>query len=130
MQDAACRRAEANKVAFERLTKSEPVLVDVRRASEIIPGFTAQTILTSGPPMPWSDYTGGQREGIIGGVLFEALAKDRTEAIAKLDAGEIAVGACHDFGCVGSLGRDLYRVHARLRGQKPCIRQRRLLQHL
>ena len=103
MQDAACRRAEANKVAFERLTKSEPVLVDVRRASEIIPGFTAQTILTSGPPMPWSDYTGGQREGIIGGVLFEALAKDRTEAIAKLDAGEIAVGACHDFGCVGSL---------------------------
>ena len=103
MQDAAHRRAEANKVAFERLTKSEPVLVDVRRASEIIPGFTAHTILTSGPPMPWSDYTGGQREGIIGGVLFEALAKDRTEAIAKLDAGEIAVGACHDFGCVGSL---------------------------
>jgi len=103
MQDAACRRGEANKVAFERLTKSEPVLVDVRRASEIIPGFTAHTILTSGPPMPWSDYTGGQREGIIGGVLFEALAKDRTEAIAKLDAGEIAVGACHDFGCVGSL---------------------------
>ena len=103
MQDAACRRGEANKVAFERLTKSEPVLVDVRRASEIIPGFTAHTILTSGPPMPWSDYTGGQREGIIGGVLFEALAKDRTDAIAKLDAGEIAVGACHDFGCVGSL---------------------------
>ena len=103
MQDAACRRAEANKVAFERFTKSEPVLVDVRRASEIIPGFTAHTILTSGPPMPWSDYTGGQREGIIGGVLFEALAKDRTDAIAKLDAGEIAVGACHDFGCVGSL---------------------------
>jgi hypothetical protein len=103
MQDAACRRAEANKVAFERLTKSEPVLVDVRRACEIIPGFTAETILTSGPPMPWSDYTGGQREGIIGGVLFEALAKDRTEAIAKLDAGEIALGACHDFGCVGSL---------------------------
>jgi uncharacterized protein DUF1116 len=103
MQEAACRRGEANKVAFERLTKSEPVLVDVRRASEIIPGFTAHTILTSGPPMPWSDYTGGQREGIIGGVLFEALAKDRTEAIAKLDAGEIAVGACHDFGCVGSL---------------------------
>ena len=48
-------------------------------------------------------YTGGQREGIIGGALFEALARDRIEAIAKLDAGEIKVGACHDFGCVGSL---------------------------
>jgi len=47
--------------------------------------------------------TGGQREGIIGGVLFRGSRKDRTEAIAKLDAGEIALGACHDFGCVGSL---------------------------
>jgi Protein of unknown function (DUF1116) len=103
MQYAADRRAEANKLAFERLTKSEPVLVDVRPAAEFIPGFTPQTILTSGPPMAWSDYTGGQREAIIGGALFENLAKDRDEAIAKLDAGEITVGACHDFGCVGSL---------------------------
>ena len=103
MQDAAYRRAEANKVAFERLTKSEPVLVDVRPASEIIPGLKPSIILTSGPPMAWSEYVGGQREGIIGGALFENLAKDRTEAIAKLDAGEITVGACHDFSCVGSL---------------------------
>jgi hypothetical protein len=103
MQYAADRRAEANKVAFERLTKSEPVLVDVRPAAEFIPGFTPQTILTSGPPTAWSDYTGGQRDAIIGGALFENLAKDRDEAIAKLDAGEITVGACHDFGCVGSL---------------------------
>src|SRR3954471_8122773 len=103
MQEAACRRGEANKVAFERLTKSEPVVVDVRRASEIIPGFTAHTILTSAPPMPWSDYTGGQREGIIGGVLFGSLAQARTKPIAKLKPGETAGGACHDFGCVGSL---------------------------
>ena len=60
-------------------------------------------ILTSGPPMAWADYSGGQRDAIIGGALFEGLAKDRDEAIAKLDAGEIEVGACHDFGCVGSL---------------------------
>src|SRR4029079_5206287 len=44
-----------------------------------------------------------RREGFIAGVLVEALAKDRPEAIPKLEAGEIAVGACHDFGCVGSL---------------------------
>ena len=103
MQDSAQRRTEANEIAFKRLTQSEPVLVDVRRASEIITGFTPDTILTSGPPMVWSEYVGGQREGIIGGALFENLAKDRAEAIAKLDAGQIKVGACHDFGCVGSL---------------------------
>src|ERR1044071_4863989 len=103
MQFAPDRLVEANKLAFERLTKSDPVLVDVRPAGEFIPSFTRNIILTSGPPMAWSDYSGGQRDAIIGGALFEGLAKDRDEAIAKLGAGEIKVGACHDFGCVGSL---------------------------
>ena len=103
MQYAADRRAKANQAAFERLTKADPVLIDVRPAGEFLPGFTPKTILTSGPPMPWSSYVGGQREAIIGGVLFENLAKNRDEAISQLDAGEIKVGACHDFDCVGSL---------------------------
>jgi hypothetical protein len=103
MQFAPDRRVEANKIAFERLTKSDPVLVDVRTAGEFIPGFARNIILTSGPPTPWADYSGGQRDAIIGGALFEGLAKDRDEAIAKLDAGEIVVGGCHDYGCVGSL---------------------------
>jgi Protein of unknown function (DUF1116) len=68
-----------------------------------MPNFTPRTILTSGPPMPWSEYVGGQREALIGGALFENMAKDRDEAISKLDAGEIDVRPCHDFGCVGSL---------------------------
>jgi len=99
----AADTTEANRLAFDRLTKSDPVLVDVRRVGDFVPGFTPNTILTSGPPMAWPDYSGGQRDAIIGGALFEGLAKDRNEAIAKLDAGEIAVGGCHDFGCVGSL---------------------------
>lgn len=103
MQYAKDRRAEANRLAFDRLTGSDPVLVDIRPAGEVVPGFTPNTILTSGPPTPWEDYAGGQREGIIGGALFEGLAHDREEAIAKLDAGEIKVGACHDLGCIGSL---------------------------
>ena len=36
MQFAADSRTEANKLAFERLTKSDPVLVDVRPAGEFI----------------------------------------------------------------------------------------------
>jgi hypothetical protein len=103
MQYAADRRAEANALAFERLTKSDPVLIDVRPVGDFVPGYAPNLILTSGPPMPWPDYDGGQREAIIGGALFEGLATDRDEAIAKLDAGDIAVGACHDYGCIGSL---------------------------
>jgi hypothetical protein len=103
MQRALSKRLEANQLAFERLTEADPVLIDIRRAGEVVPGFSPNMILTSGAPTPWPDYTGGQREGIIGGALFEDLAKDRDEAIAKLDAGEIKVGACHDYGCIGSL---------------------------
>ena len=63
MQHASDKRAEANRLAFEGLTKSDPVLVDVRPAREFVPGFTPHTILTSGPPMPWSEYVGGQLVG-------------------------------------------------------------------
>ena len=96
-------RINANKEAFERLCRAEPVVVDVRPACDVAPGMTYDTVLTSGPPMPWSDYVGGQREAIIGGALFEGLASDRDDAVQKLDTGAIKVDGCHDHGCVGSL---------------------------
>lgn len=96
-------RAAANAAALQRLNSATPHLKDVLPAGKAVPGFKSNTILTSGPPLPWSEYAGGQREAIIGGVLFEGLAKDRASAIARLDAGEIEIRGCHDLGCVGSL---------------------------
>lgn len=96
-------RESANKEAFRRLTTSEPVLEDVRPAGEAVPGFTRDTILTSGPTMPWSAYTGGQRAAILGAAQFEGLAGDAQEAERKLAAGEIRVRGCQELGCVGSL---------------------------
>lgn len=96
-------RTDANRLAFERLCAAEPVLVDIRPAIEVLPGMTPATVLTSGPPMPWERYVGGQRDAVIGGALFEGLASDADDAARKLAAGEIAVGGCHDYGAVGSL---------------------------
>jgi hypothetical protein len=96
-------RERANRVAAERMTSADPVLVDIRPAIEVVPGMTGETVLTSGAPMPWERYTGGQRNAVIGGALFEGLAADPEEADAKLRDGRIRLGACHDFGCVGSL---------------------------
>ena len=96
-------RERANRLALERMTEADPVLVDMRPASEVVPGMTPETILTSGAPMPWGEYTGGQRAAVIGGALFEGLAADTQDADAKLREGAIRVGACHDHGCVGSL---------------------------
>jgi hypothetical protein len=99
----AVTRAEANREAFRRLCESEPVLLDVLPAHEAVPGFTRDTILTSGPTLPWSAYIGGQRAAIIGGALFEGVARDVGDAERKLEAGEIKIRGCQELKCVGSL---------------------------
>ncbi len=95
--------ADPNTEAFDRICGSEPVLVDVRPAGEVVPGMTAATILTSGAPLPWAEYTGGQRRAILGGALFEGLAPDADAAAARLADGTVRIRPCHDHGCVGSV---------------------------
>ena len=99
----AVNREAANREAFERLCSAEPVLVDVKPAIEALPGMTREIVLTSGAPLPWEDYYGGQRDALIGGALFEGLAADADAAAARFAAGDIVAGACSDYGCVGSL---------------------------
>jgi hypothetical protein len=94
---------DANAEAFRRLDDADPWVVDVRPAREVLPGYRENLVLTSGAPMSWPDYAGGQREALIGGALFEGLADDRDEAIARFAAGDIEVGGCHDYAAVGSL---------------------------
>src|SRR5919108_4780155 len=84
---------DANAEAFTRLTTADPVLVGVRPAGEVVPGMTPQTILTSGAPLPWEAYTGGQRRAILHAAVYEGLAGDLDEADAAIRAGRIRLGA-------------------------------------
>ncbi len=93
----------ANAESFARLDAADPWVIDVRPAREVLPGYHGNLVLTSGAPMAWENYTGGQREALIGGALFEGLAGSRDEAVARFGAGEIEVGGCQDYGAVGSL---------------------------
>ena len=93
----------ANREAFDRLCNSNPILVDVRPAIEVVPGMTKESVLTSGPPMAWGDYVGGQRAALIGGALYEGLARSAEEADEKFASGAIKLGGCQDYGCVGSV---------------------------
>jgi hypothetical protein len=95
--------ATANDLAFQRLNDADPWVVDVAPARDVIPNYPDNLVLTSGAPMEWVDYVGGQREALIGGALFEGLASTRKEAIAGFESGAIAIGACHDYSAVGSL---------------------------
>ena len=85
------------------MTGAEPVLIDVQPAGDAIPGMAPNMILTSGPPMPWPEYYGGQRNAVIYGALYEGLAADAADADARLRDGRIVLGATHDHGCVGSV---------------------------
>jgi Protein of unknown function (DUF1116) len=96
-------RKRANEAAYERLVTSQPVLTDVRRAGDVVPGFAPNMILTSGVAMAWDEYGNGQRNGVIGGALYEGLAGNAEEADRKIRAGEIVVEGCHPHGCIGSL---------------------------
>jgi hypothetical protein len=99
----AAGRASANAEAVRRMTGAEPVLIDVQPAGRAIPGMTPNMILTSGPPLPWDEYYGGQRRAISYGAVYEGLASDEADADAKLRDGRITLGATHDHNCVGSV---------------------------
>ena len=94
-------RAKANQQALQQILEAEPVLVDIQPAIEVVPGMTPNTILTSGAPLAWSEIEGIQRKAIINAVVYEGLAADTEEAIAKLDANEVEVEPCQAHSCLG-----------------------------
>jgi hypothetical protein len=93
----------ANDEAFRRIVASDPVLVDVAPASEVIPGLRDRMILHSGPPVAWSRMCGAQRGAAIGMCLFEGWAKDAAEAERMLGSGEIALEPNHHHAAVGPM---------------------------
>lgn len=103
VSSVSSRLTEANRKAIDAMGTADPVLIDIRPAIEVVPGMTLNTVLTSGPPMPWEQYIGGQREAVAGGAMFEGLASDREDAEKKLRSGAIRVEPCHEHGCVGSV---------------------------
>ncbi len=96
-------RQRANQQALERIVSAEPVLVDVAPAGEVVPGMAADLILTSGAPLEWPEFTGGQRRAIIYGAIYEGLADSPEDAAWRLDRGEIRVRSTQQHGCVGSV---------------------------
>jgi hypothetical protein len=101
--NSAPKRDTANAEALRRLGAADPVLLDVRPAGEVVPGFSRDLILTSGPTLPWNRYVGGQRAAVIGAARFEGLASSDAEAERKIARGTIKVRGCQELKCIGSL---------------------------
>lgn len=100
MQD---RINKANEEALSRLQSAQPTLIGVGVAGTDIPGMTAKTILHAGPPVKWEDMTGPLQGAVIGGLIYEGLAKDEEEARALAASGEITFDSCHHHQAVGPM---------------------------
>ncbi len=93
----------ANAEAASRILKGKPTLVGVGKALDVVPGMTATTVLHSGPPLAWERMCGPMRGAVIGGLLYEGLAKSREEAEALAASGEIRFDPCHHHDAVGPM---------------------------
>lgn len=102
-ESAETARTKANAIALDRLLTSDPVLIGVAAARDVVPGMTDATILTSGAPLEWPEYSGGQRRSIVHAALYEGLVDTVEAAERALDSGEIAVDSTQQHQCIGSV---------------------------
>jgi len=94
---------QANQEAIEKLLKAQPTLIGIGTAEKDIPGMDKKTILHAGPPVKWENMTGPLKGAIIGGLIYEGLAKNEEEAAALAESGEITFDACHHHSAVGPM---------------------------
>jgi hypothetical protein len=100
---------DANQVAFERMTSSDPVLVDIAPAGDVVPGLGDRMILHSGPPVAWGDISGAQKGACIAMAIFEGWAADRQDAEAQLASGAIQLEPNHAHDAVGPMAGTITR---------------------
>lgn len=93
---------EANRKVVEIISNGHPKLVGLGIAKDVIPGLTEKTILHAGPPVTWDRMCGPMRGAVLGGILYEGLAKDVTDA-EKLASSKIDFHPCHHFHAVGPM---------------------------
>ena len=94
---------QANQEAAQRMIAARPRLVDVRPASQVIPGMHKHLLLHAGPPITWERVSGPLRGAIIGALLYEGLAPDIAAAEQLAASGDVAFEPCHHHNAVGPM---------------------------
>lgn len=93
----------ANKEATNRLIESQPILIDIAKAIDVIPGMNKSLILHSGPPIEVEEMCGPMFGALIGAVIFEGLARDVVESEKIIKSKKIKFEPCHHHNSVGPM---------------------------
>ena len=100
---AEARTDEANAEAVRRIVGSEPFLVDVRPAGDVVTGLGDTDFLHAGPPLPgWGAVSGALRAATLGAMVHLGVAKDLTEAEEMADGGGIRLLPANDHNAGGT----------------------------
>lgn len=97
------RMQEANAEAMRRIQAARCVLLDLRRAADVVPGLEGRMLLHAGPPLSWETAAGPMRGAFTGAILFEGWARSLPEAESLLARGEIRLAPCHQHDAVGPM---------------------------
>lgn len=93
----------ANAEGLKRLLAGDPVLLDVVRAGDVLPGLGEHVLLHSGPPIDWARMCGPMRSAIAGAIVFEGWAPDLKAATRLATSGGVKFHPNHHFGAVGPM---------------------------
>ncbi len=93
----------ANKEAIERIQNSQPTLVGLDIAEKVIPGMKKNMVLHAGPPITWDRMSGPLKGAVIGGLIYEGLAKNEKEAVEIAKSGDIEFSPWHHHNGVGPM---------------------------
>ena len=87
---------ERNSCAAGLMVSSRPVLRDIKRASECVPGMTDRLILHSGPPAGYGGLGEGLRKAAAAAAVHEGWARSAQEASRMLEKGGIRLDSAED----------------------------------
>src|SRR3989454_12521241 len=92
---------EANQLAVKRILDSQPILVGIAPAAEMIPGMRRNLILHAGPPITWDRMSGPLRGAVIGGLVFSGPATGEWGRGGRGEAAKQQVVPAHQHGALG-----------------------------
>ena len=94
---------KANTEALRRILAAKPTVVGIGIARDVVPGMAMDLILHAGPPVAWEKMCGPLRGAVMGGLMYEGLAKTPEEAEALAASGKIRFDPCHHHDAVGPM---------------------------
>ncbi|WP_299583509.1 DUF1116 domain-containing protein [uncultured Microbulbifer sp.] len=94
---------QANNETIKRMKQAVPILIGTGKAQDHIPGMHKNLILHAGPPITWQRASGPLKGAIIAGLIYEGLAKNKSEAEEVMAKGEVVLAPCHDHNAVGPM---------------------------